>query len=68
MHPSPLIREVSSCSLWWLTQRLTTGQCTEREFGTFSPKWGVLIKPLPSRPRELFKRTGINIIRARIIR
>ena len=26
-----LIREVSLCSGWWLTQKLTTGQCSEEE-------------------------------------
>ena len=51
-HHSALIREASSCSRWELTQRPTTQQCE----GSESPTWGVFIKPLPSRLRDLCDR------------
>ena len=38
---------------------------TVREFGVISPKWGVFLKPLPSRLRDVGEREGRMIIRAR---
>lgn len=51
-HHSALIRDASSCSWWVLTQRPTTQQCE----GSKSPTWGVSIKLLPSRLRDLCSR------------
>ena len=68
---SATIREASLCSRWKLTQRptiaqvLTTKDCLQCEDTHTHFSVGCLLKSLPSEARELCKRGGKMIVRAR---
>lgn len=60
-----IIRDASFSSGWVLTQRYSTGQCTNIDFGTQSLKCYVFIKTLHSGFSELSGRGSRKITRAR---
>ena len=60
---SAIIRE-TSCSIWELAHRRTSGQCAQRDMGTLSSEWNVFIN-LPSDLRDLCGRGSRKIVEGR---